>query len=659
MTLNFSENVCLSIQMKPLLKGFFLFIMPVFCFFTELSAQINSFDMVSSWEEPTSGYSLRRLSSYYTGSAIQVRRTGDNATKDIGFVYSSYWGIPRDFDTASLKAFTDAGNVWNTGVAISGANFYYHKQLTNGYLLVASYNTNRIHRSTDNGLTWDAGVLVASGAGIRGITQLANGNVLATGYLDHKVYRSTDNGATWDAGTLIATGAGLSGITQLSNGVVLAVGALTNFVYRSTDNGATWDAGVLVAAGAGLSGITQLSNGNVLVTGNSSNKIYRSADNGATWDAGTTIAGATLTGITQLASGHVVAVDNAANKIYRSQNNGYTWDAGSLVALGAGVIGISQLANGEVIASAINGSIYKSDKLSAFVRIWYDQSGRNLQATQASVFLQPRIVNAGTIERANGKPAVYFAGSDFLICNSPTPFPTTGFSGFTANIVAKWTTVGSTASSSQTLIDNNYNGSQGFIIRDRPDLPDKPASFGITVDPGTLSTVSDNTQTGNGTTRILTFGTDNTTVYGFKESVAMATSPISGTDYALQSTFGIGASYNDGAISNYLTGHISEIIILPVALDCNYSITEADQGDYYNITITPATGVTIGPAAPPVSGCLNTAIVPITFTTTGISGIDVSVWGDPNPFLPPGVTASYSNNVVTVSGTPTQTGTFN
>ncbi|MFN7675231.1 BspA family leucine-rich repeat surface protein [Flavobacterium sp.] len=625
--------------------------------FAEVSAQFNYLDMAGNYQEPTSGYSLRRLSSTYNGSAVQVRRTGDNALKDIGFVYSSYWGLTRDLDTASLLAFTDAGNVWDAGVSISGANLYYNKQLSNGDLLVASYNTNRIHRSTDNGLTWDAGVLVASGAGIRGITQLANGSLVVTGYLDNKVYRSTDNGATWDAGTLIAAGAGLSGITQLSNGHVLAIGTLTNIVYHSTDNGATWNAGVLVAAGAGLSGITQLSNGTLLVTGNTSNKIYRSTDNGATWDAGTTIAGASLNGVIQLASGHVVAVDNTANKIYRSTNNGSTWDAGSLVATGAGIIGISQLANGDVIASATNGRIYKSTKLSAFVRIWYDQSGRNLQATQASVFLQPRIVNAGVIETANGKPAVYFAGSDFLLCNSPTPFPTTGFSGFTANIVAKWTTVGTSLSSSQTLLDNNYNGTQGFVIRDRPDLPSKPASFGITVSPGTLSTVSDNTQTGNGTTRILSFGANNTTVSGFKEGVAMATSAISGTNYALQNTFGIGASYNNGAISNYLTGHISEIIILSQAPDCNFNSTEWDQGDYYNTTVSTVTGVTHGQPTAPVSVCDNTPMVPITFATTGISGIDVTTYGG-NPWLPSGVTASYSNNLVTVSGTPTQAGIF-
>jgi len=46
----------------------------------------------------TGGFSLRRLNSSYTGSAIQVRRTSDNSTLDIGFVNN-------ELDTASLTTF--------------------------------------------------------------------------------------------------------------------------------------------------------------------------------------------------------------------------------------------------------------------------------------------------------------------------------------------------------------------------------------------------------------------------------------------------------------------------------------------------------------------------------------------------------------------------
>jgi hypothetical protein len=48
-------------------------------------------------------YSLRKLRTAYTGSAIRVRRSSDNAEQDIGFVGG-------DLDTASLLTFCGAGN---------------------------------------------------------------------------------------------------------------------------------------------------------------------------------------------------------------------------------------------------------------------------------------------------------------------------------------------------------------------------------------------------------------------------------------------------------------------------------------------------------------------------------------------------------------------
>ena len=51
--------------------------------------------------------------------------------------------------------------------------------------------------------------------------------------------------------------------------------------------------------------------------------------------------------------------------------------------------------------------------------------------------------------------------------------------------------------------------------------------------------------------------------------------------------------------------------------------------------------------------CVNIPITNITYTTTGATGI-----GTPTG-LPSGVTASWSSNAITISGTPTQLGTFN
>ena len=67
---------------------------------------------------------------------------------------------------------------------------------------------------------------------------------------------------------------------------------------------------------------------------------------------------------------------------------------------------------------------------SAFIDTWYDQSGNSHDMTQATTGSQPRIVNAGVIDRVNGLPAVYFNGSTYLATSSYTAFS----SGFTTVI---------------------------------------------------------------------------------------------------------------------------------------------------------------------------------------------------------------------------------
>ena len=72
-----------------------------------------------------------------------------------------------------------------------------------------------------------------------------------------------------------------------------------------------------------------------------------------------------------------------------------------------------------------------------------------------------------------------------------------------------------------------------------------------------------------------------------------------------------------------------------------------------NITINVG-NVTVSPPSSNPTLCANTPITPsITFTTTGATGVGAAT------NLPNGVTATYSNNTITVSGTPTNSGTFN
>ena len=65
------------------------------------------------------------------------------------------------------------------------------------------------------------------------------------------------------------------------------------------------------------------------------------------------------------------------------------------------------------------------------------------------------------------------------------------------------------------------------------------------------------------------------------------------------------------------------------------------------------TGGSVSAASSSPTVCVNTAITPITHTTSGFTGI-----GTPAN-LPAGLSASFASNSITISGTPTASGTFN
>ena len=73
-----------------------------------------------------------------------------------------------------------------------------------------------------------------------------------------------------------------------------------------------------------------------------------------------------------------------------------------------------------------------------------------------------------------------------------------------------------------------------------------------------------------------------------------------------------------------------------------------------DVTITVQANRTVGAASTASQTvCYNTAITNITHATTDVTGITSSTG------LPTGISASYNANVITISGTPTQSGTFN
>ena len=111
--------------------------------------------------------------------------------------------------------------------------------------------------------------------------------------------------------------------------------------------------------------------------------------------------------------------------------------------------------------------------------------------------------------------------------------------------------------------------------------------------------------------------------------------------------------------SYYAAAWINDVITIsgtPTASGTfNYSIPLTGGCGTVNatgtITVTPDNTVSAASSTPTL--CINTALTNITHNTTGATGIGAATG------LPAGVTAAWINDVITISGTPTASGTFN
>jgi gliding motility-associated-like protein len=110
---------------------------------------------------------------------------------------------------------------------------------------------------------------------------------------------------------------------------------------------------------------------------------------------------------------------------------------------------------------------------------------------------------------------------------------------------------------------------------------------------------------------------------------------------------GVSASWNANTLSINGTPKVTGIFhyIIPLTGGCD---TLNARG-----TITISSDNTVSAASSSPDICVNTALTNITHTTTGATGIGVSTG------LPAGVTANWASNIITISGSPSESGIFN
>jgi hypothetical protein len=217
----------------------------------------------------------------------------------------------------------------------------------------------------------------------------------------------------------------------------------------------------------------------------------------------------------------------------------------------------------------------------AYVDTWYDQSGNVRHLTPNNGWSgEPRIVNAGVLDRQNHAPAMYFMGTQalynggvgggFVAGADITSFLVTeieGNSGATGRIAVLHQSSDSLDYGSPTSMHllsqvynsttdiNNYTNLKHAIINSVPH-----ALF-----------QSSTTKTAAGNLNLYMNGTVGTADTGATNSI--------GPDMLV-----VGAGANDTSITDYFTGYVSELIIYNTALStANRQKIERSEGHYYNI----------------------------------------------------------------------------
>jgi hypothetical protein len=176
-------------------------------------------------------YSLRKLRTAYTGAAIRVRRSSDNAEQDINF-------IGGDLDTASLLTFCGAGNgfitTWydqstnaNNSTQATAAS---QAQIVSSGSLILDPDTGKISTLWSN----DTYLLSSSFAPVQQNTQIAvfNKTALAQRILNLGSASSAPFIGQWNTSDVVQTNYGLT----FTHGTSAATGIYIQTVLRNSSN---------------------------------------------------------------------------------------------------------------------------------------------------------------------------------------------------------------------------------------------------------------------------------------------------------------------------------------------------------------------------------------------------------------------------------------
>ncbi|SHO63662.1 hypothetical protein SAMN04488108_2836, partial [Algoriphagus zhangzhouensis] len=162
---------------------------------------------------------------------------------------------------------------------------------------------------------------------------------------------------------------------------------------------------------------------------------------------------------------------------------------------------------------------------------------------------------------------------------------------------------------------------------------------------------------------IITWSCSNTltSASGTDSQTLCVNNPITNITYEIAGATGATFSGLPAGISgNYSSGNVTISGSPSVSGTFNYTITPTGSctSNVINGTITVTANQTVGAASSSPTVCIDNSFTNITHSTTDATGITNDGVDGANG-LPTGVSATWSGNTITISGTPSVSGTFN
>ena len=418
--------------------------------FTNFS-DISTSKLLDQYSGAAAAYSLRKLSSAWSGSAIRVRRSVDNVEQNIGF------DAAGNLDTASLLSFTNEADRQTSKLLDSygdSSAAYSLRKLSDTYSGFAI----RVRRSSDN-IEQNIGFDVSGNLDtVSLLSFVGSGNGYVTTWYDQSGNGRNSIQTTSSqqpeivlSGSVITTaGKPTVRFGLVSGGVTYLQGEFSS----NTSNFTFLFVGNKLSANGGYQGVnSSLYNWsapvcfrtNVLNDWSNTSNIGSRMNNGGA--VGVQYNSVLTTQSFSFNTNYLVWNQKIGNQLSTAKNSDSLTTStvttsgnitSSLIILGGNVINNDSYLNGYLseiivyskdqssnrgwIESNINSyySIYTAPN-NAFVTTWYDQSGNGKNAIQTTSSSQPKVVNNGSLILLNNKPSIQWDGSNDTLVAYSTP----------------------------------------------------------------------------------------------------------------------------------------------------------------------------------------------------------------------------------------------